>query len=173
MTTKSDTLHSARLRGAGWLLLLVLVLAAVFSAIFPFRLIRPFAPQTPEGLEMAYALRRWAPLFTLVAGALALALGVWLWRGARRWWVKAALVLMLAGAGGAAWFARQRQFEWMFNPLGGASFAGAGEVDFVEPSDMVLAVELGGEAAAYPVRLLAYHHIVHDTVGGVPVVATY
>ncbi len=83
------------------------------------------------------------------------------------------LALLLACAGGAAWFARQRQFEWMFSPLAGGSFAKASEADFLTPSDMVLAVELKGEAAAYPVRQLAYHHIAHDTVGGVPIVATY
>ncbi len=38
---------------------------------------------------------------------------------------------------------------------------------------MVLAVTHSGDAAAYPVRLLAYHHLVHDRVGGKPIVATY
>ena len=36
-----------------------------------------------------------------------------------------------------------------------------------------VAVERNGEAAAYPVRQLAYHHIVQDVVGGVPIVVTY
>ena len=30
-----------------------------------------------------------------------------------------------------------------------------------------------GEAAAYPIRQLAYHHLVQDIVGGVPIVVTY
>jgi hypothetical protein len=37
----------------------------------------------------------------------------------------------------------------------------------------VLAVENHGEAVAYPIRLMAYHHVVHDRVGGTPIVATY
>ena len=73
----------------------------------------------------------------------------------------------------AAWFARQNHFEWMFNPLAAPAYARAGEVDYVGDEDMVLAVERGGERVAYPVRLLAYHHLVADTVGGVPVIATY
>ena len=36
-----------------------------------------------------------------------------------------------------------------------------------------MAGALIGEAAAYPIRQMAYHHLVHDTVGGVPVVVTY
>ena len=49
----------------------------------------------------------------------------------------------------------------------------AAEANWVEDGDMVLAVEKNGEAAAYPVRQVAYHHVVQDVVGGVPIVATY
>jgi hypothetical protein len=83
------------------------------------------------------------------------------------------MVVVLVPVAVSVWFARQNHFEWMFNPLAGATYARAGEVDYVGDEDMVLAVERGGEAVAYPVRLLAYHHIVADTVGGVPVAATY
>ncbi len=37
----------------------------------------------------------------------------------------------------------------------------------------VLALEVGGEARAYPLQILMWHEIVNDTVGGRPVVATY
>jgi hypothetical protein len=46
-------------------------------------------------------------------------------------------------------------------------------VDFLRDDDMVLGMEANAESAAYPVRQMAYHHLVNDTVGGVPVVATY
>ena len=39
--------------------------------------------------------------------------------------------------------------------------------------DQVLAVEHNGDAVAYPVRLMAYHHVVKDNVGGMPIVSTY
>ena len=35
------------------------------------------------------------------------------------------------------------------------------------------AIAVNGTARAYPVRALAYHHIVNDTLGGVPLVGTY
>lgn len=73
----------------------------------------------------------------------------------------------------AAWASRQNVFERMFAPLEEARFAAAGEADWVAEDDPVLAVERNGEAAAYPVRQLAYHHIVQDVIGGEPVVATY
>jgi hypothetical protein len=37
----------------------------------------------------------------------------------------------------------------------------------------VLSVTLGNESVAYPIRLMGYHHVVQDTVGGTPIVATY
>jgi hypothetical protein len=61
----------------------------------------------------------------------------------------------------------------MFNPLANTAYAKVSDTGFVADTDMVLAVENNGEAVAYPVRLMAYHHLVQDTVGGTPVVATY
>jgi hypothetical protein len=40
----------------------------------------------------------------------------------------------------------------------------------VEP---VIALEVGGEAKTYPLQILTWHEIVNDTIGGVPVVATF
>ncbi|WP_373188567.1 DUF3179 domain-containing protein [Halolamina sp.] len=45
--------------------------------------------------------------------------------------------------------------------------------DHPHPDDEVVGVELGGEVTAYPIRYLNYHEIVNDTVGGVPVAATW
>ena len=39
-------------------------------------------------------------------------------------------------------------------------------------SDAVL-IGNTGEAVAYPIRILAYHHVINDVAGGTPIVATY
>lgn len=160
-------------RKAAWAVIIVLILITLALVVIPMRVIHPFRPQTPEGLELAYTLRRWAPVVTLVASIIIVALTLWLWRGARRWWRKAALVVFVALSMGVAWFARQNIFEWMFNPQPGASYARVADAGFVDDSDRVIAIEVNGDAVAYPVRQIAYHHVVEDTVGGVPVVATY
>jgi Protein of unknown function (DUF3179) len=161
----------SRRRWAGFILFL-LILAVIAMVAVPVFLIRPFSPQTPGGLAVAFALRRWAPLATALALIAGLALAFTLWRGGR-WWSRALVVLALIPLAGAAWLARFNIFEKMFSPLGGARFAPAAEASWVEDRDLVLAVERDGEAAAYPVRQVAYHHIVHDVVGGVPVAVTY
>jgi len=44
---------------------------------------------------------------------------------------------------------------------------------FLVPSDLVVGVELNGVARAYPLRLLRWHQIVNDTLGGVPITVTF
>jgi uncharacterized BrkB/YihY/UPF0761 family membrane protein len=160
-------------RRIAWASLFVLMLAVLAVVLVPVLLIQPFRPQTAREMEIAYTLRRWSPLLTVFAAIIALALTFWLWRGARRWWRKAVLVLMLVLTGASAWAARQNHFEWMFNPLPNPAYAKAGDAGFADDHDRVMTVEIGGEAVAYPIRLMAYHHLVADTVGGTPIVATY
>ncbi|WP_232831985.1 DUF3179 domain-containing protein [Nocardiopsis sp. FIRDI 009] len=52
-------------------------------------------------------------------------------------------------------------------------FEDVARVDWLEGSDPVLGVSVNGEERAYPVRILIWHEIVNDTVGGVPVAVTY
>jgi hypothetical protein len=160
-------------RRAAWLSVFVIVLIALGIVLAPVWIIQPFKPQTQRGLEVSYAMRRWSPLVTLFASAGALALAIWLWRGTHRWWRKAALAVLILPLLAATWLARQNHFEWMFQPLPNAAYAKIADASFVSDNDMVLAVESNGEAVAYPVRLMAYHHVVQDVVGGTPIVATY
>jgi len=155
-----------------WLLLSLIVVAAVALVALPVFLIMPFKAQTPAGVEWSYRLRRWSPLATVIATLVFLALCLKLWRGAR-WWGRAAMPVLLLPLLAVTWFAQQNHFEWMFNPLPNAAYARAGEAGFVADNDMVMAVEINGEAVAYPVRQMAYHHIINDIVGGKPITATY
>ena len=159
-------------RRSAWLLLLVIMLGALAIVFVPAWIIQPFKPQTTRGLEISFAMRRWSPLVTLIALAFALLLVGLLGRGSR-WWTKALLVLIMLPLLASTWFARQNHFEWMFNPLAHSAYAKPTEATFVVDNDMVLAVDNNGEAVAYPVRLMAYHHVVQDVVGGTPIVATY
>lgn len=52
-------------------------------------------------------------------------------------------------------------------------FVPAGEATFLQDADRVLGLTLGAEAKAYPIKILNWHEIVNDTVGGTAVVVTY
>lgn len=155
---------------AALLIATILVVAAVVA--IPVFLIMPFKSQTPSGVELSFALRRWSPLVTAGGLGVGLLLVALLWRGARRWG-RALAVLALVPLGAAAWFARQNHFEWMFAPLEGVSRVTLSGAGFVQPGDMVMGIVSNGVAMAYPVSQVAYHHVVNDTVGGVPIAATY
>jgi hypothetical protein len=49
----------------------------------------------------------------------------------------------------------------------------AEEATWLDPDEMVLGVELAGEARAYPLAQMAYHHVVNDVIGGNPYLVTY
>jgi hypothetical protein len=146
------------------------ILAIVLAPVW---IIQPFSPQSQRGLEWSYVMKRWSPLLTLLAAGAALMVMVWLWRNSRRWWRKALLIIVFLPVLPATWLARQNHFEWMFNPLPNPAYAKSSEADFVADTDIVMAIEFKDEAAAYPIRQMAYHHIVEDVVGGTPIVATY
>jgi len=169
MTNRSG----GRARYLAWCVLLVNVLLAFTIVIVPVFIIQPFKAQTQRGLAISYAMRSWSPFVTIAALIIALVLTVWLWKQSRRWFAKVVLIILLLPVLLVTWFARQNHFEWMFNPLAHSTYAKAADAPFVGDSDMVLAVTINGESAAYPVRLMAYHHVVQDQVGGTPIVATY
>jgi hypothetical protein len=59
-------------------------------------------------------------------------------------------------------------------PIDSPQFRTIAESDpSMQDSEAVVALEVGGEARAYPVQILIWHEIVNDTVGGVPVAITY
>jgi hypothetical protein len=58
-------------------------------------------------------------------------------------------------------------------PIDEPRFLPTDEVSFLADDEPVLALEIGGEARAYPVQVLIWHEIVNDTVAGVPVSVTY
>ena len=58
-------------------------------------------------------------------------------------------------------------------PVDAPRFLPSSAVSFLADHEPVLAVDIDGEARAYPVQILVWHEIVNDTVAGVPVAITY
>jgi hypothetical protein len=172
MGSESSNSSAGRKRKLAWLVLFLATAGALAMVIAPVAIIFPFRAQTPDGLRFALTLRQWSPIVAPAASILVVLLMVFLWRGSR-WWRKTLLVLAFILTLPPVWFARQNHFEWMFNPLPNPAYAGVSEADFIDKADYVIAVEMNGDAAAYPIRQMAYHHVVHDSVGGVPIVVTY
>lgn len=137
----------------------------------PAIIIRPFAHQSPSGLALAMALRERAPLVTLVAAVLCVWTAVLLWQSSNLW-RKVTLSAVVGLVFFSAVMSRLNYFEWMFHPVDGPQFESEA-ASKLENGEMLLAVRFGSDARAYPIREMAYHHILNDVVQGTPIAVTY
>ena len=74
---------------------------------------------------------------------------------------------------------RVEEIMWGGVPLDGIpaldnpSMIPAGEADYLLPGEPVFGLSINGEARAYPLRILDWHEMANDVVGGVPVSLAY
>jgi len=162
--------NQSKSRGLGLLLALLTVLSLGLF-LLPAFVIRPFRHQSEGALSLAIAVKRIAPALTLAVLVGLLALGWRLWRNSSRV-LQAGIVIALAFGTASAVMVRQNYFEWMFRPITAAGFVSPGDAG-LNDKEMVMAVQIGREARAYPIMEMAYHHILNDTVAGVPIAVTY
>jgi hypothetical protein len=94
-----------------------------------------------------------------------------LWRNTSRW-LKAPLLIAAFFVVFAAVMSHLNYFEWMFHPVDRAQFEPESSSK-LDAKEMILAVRYSSDARAYPIREMAYHHILNDVVGGVPIAVTY
>lgn len=125
--------------------------------------------QRMNSLEFAYFLHtcRWAfrGVFLLM-----LALGIKDAFAVPRKWVPA--VLTLAGGAIVGYFNFKMSADHMFREPAHPDYQARAK-NQVDENAVVVGIEFNGEAKAYPLRYLVYHHQVRDTVGGKPVMVTY
>lgn len=151
-------------------------MAAVVSlacVAYPLYVIRPFRAQGARELAAALFVLRVGPWLSIECALGAVAAAVYAWRGVRGWKVRAAAVLCVLVAALGASVARLNPYEkLLFHAIGEPQFEAA-ERAHVDANDMVLVVRVNHASHAYPIREIAYHHVVNDTLGGEPIVATY
>jgi len=154
-----------------WSLFLLSALVGIGLFFIPAFIIYPFRHQTSSGLALAMSLRQYAPLGTLAAAVVCPLLALTLWKSGnlRRKIVLSTVLLLVAFS---AVMSRLNYFEWMFHPVDSPQFESA-SASKLDKGEMILAVRSGADARAYPIREMAYHHVLNDVVAGVPVAVTY
>ena len=162
---------SSNHRALSWIVFSVSALVAIGLFFIPAFIIRPFTHQSARGLDLAMILRQRAPWGTLIAAFVCLAFAFSLWKVSNLW-RKIALVVVMLPVLFSTVMAHLNYFEWMFHPVDSAKFESA-SASKLGSTEMVLAVRYGADARAYPIREMAYHHILNDVVAGVPIAVTY
>ncbi len=156
-----------------WGFVLLACLAVSLACVaYPLYVIRPFRAQGARELALALSVARIRPVVTAVFALIAIAALVPYWRMRPQRWRRglASFAVLLTCA--LVILARVNVFEQMFHPVETASFSAA-NVAKLDPDDKVLAIKVGQTARGYPIRSIAYHHMVNDLVGGRAIVATY
>ena len=166
-------MQPSRISGLGLFGAALFALASLACFAYPLYVIRPFRFQGAAELRVALFIARIGPWVSIFCAAASIGLVVLAWPRIRRWSLRTAAVLCIVIAGLGAWLARFNLYEqMMFHPIRSPEFEAAARAT-IDASDMVLAVRVNNVSRAYPIRQIAYHHIVNDIVGGLPIVATY
>jgi hypothetical protein len=127
--------------------------------------------QRVRSIDVAYFLYSWRWAFRLVFGVLILA-GVrsaWLAPGWKKWLAPASLLLAM---GVAAVVNLKMSADHMFVQPRSLSMQPAAR-NKVDKNRLVVGIELNGDARAYPLQFIGYHHQVRDIVGEKPVMVSY
>ena len=125
--------------------------------------------QTIESLDIAYFLHtyRWyfRGLFCLMIAVGSVKAFEIKWK-----WVPVLAIFFVGIV--AYYFNYKMTAESIFKEPQALSFKTQGE-NSLSDSSVVIAVSQNGEAKAYPIRYIGYHHQVRDTIGDRPVMVTY
>lgn len=147
-----------------WILSAVAAVSLVLG-LFPMLIAHPLVEQTPAILAAAYWIRTAGPWLSIALAAVAAAIA---WRKRRVW-----ALLLVAPPFAYVYTSRVYFTEWFFAPAAGADWTEAASYTDVGVDDMVIGVVVNGTARAYPVRYLAFHHVLNDSIGTAPIVPTY
>ena len=127
--------------------------------------------QRMRSIELAYALYQWRWAARAVFGLMVLAGVMPAWRTPGR--LKCLVpVALLAVAGVTYAFNFQMAADHMFLQPTVVNMQPA-SANKVAPDRLVVGIEMDGQARAYPLQYIGYHHQVRDTLAGKPILVSY
>lgn len=125
--------------------------------------------QQMNSIDFAYFLYTYRWYFRIVFVLMAFAGSFKAFQTDKKWIPAIAIIpVILIGY----FFNFQMTADHMFLQPETLTFKGRTE-NTLSDSSVVIAVNHEGEAKAYPVRFIVYHHQVRDTIGGKPIMVTY
>src|SRR5712672_685758 len=127
--------------------------------------------QRMASIDLAYRLYSWRWLFRAIFVVMIVAGAASAWRapGRERFAAPAALVL---GAIIVYVLNFQMAADHMFVAPGSVTMLPA-DLNKVDTARLVVGIEVDGQARAFPIQFIGYHHQVRDTVAGRPVMVSY
>ena len=130
----------------------------------------PYSQRT-RSIELAYMLYRYRWLARAVFGALIVAGLLPTWRAGWTGKLTTAVAVLVAGAVTYLFNFRMAADHMFLQPTVVSMQPVSSNT--VEPERLVVGVDIGGDARAYPLRFIGYHHHLRDTVGGKDILVSY
>ncbi len=154
------------------LLLIIGLLFLIALEISKVYFIMPFpGSQQSDTIGLAYFIDKYI-LWLRILGIIIVISPLLYYLRKGKWWQKTVLIVVLA-------FYAIVVYEFNFKFLADKMFYQPKEKLFTAnmpdsvKNKLVIGVAINGEAKAYPIEIIGYHHQVKDTVGNTPVMVTY
>jgi Protein of unknown function (DUF3179) len=127
--------------------------------------------QRMASIDLAYLLYTWRWLFRAIFVAMIVAGAASAWRTPGR--KKFAVPVLLVLAAGVAYALNfQMAADRMFIAPKSVVMVPA-DRNKVDTGRLIVGIDINGQARAFPIQFIGYHHQVRDTVGGQPVMVSY
>ena len=124
--------------------------------------------QDAKSIDLAYFLHSYRWIFRIALGLVILIGLVPAFKGSK--WLTIIVLLLIAAVEYVVKY--EMAADTMFYEPRYLNMAVLPD-NVVSDDRLVLGVELNGEARAYPIQFIGYHHKVFDTIGGKPIMVTY
>jgi hypothetical protein len=127
--------------------------------------------QRMTSIDFAYWLYTWRWVFRAIFAAMIVAGAPFAWRtpGRKRFAVPALLVVAVAAVYGLNF---QMAADHMFIAPKSVLMVPA-DRNKVDTSRLIVGIDINGQARAFPIQFIGYHHQVRDTVDGQPIMVSY
>ncbi len=146
------------------------ILLLIAFEILHVYFIMPFpGSQQMDSVGLAYFLHSYRWFFRILAGILILTGAKSVFSGKREWIPTLALLVTF---GVVYMFNFKMSADAMFKESEHLTLQPKA-TNILDSNTIIIGVSLNGEAKAYPIRYLAYHHQVQDSLGGKPILVTY
>lgn len=159
-----------------WLLLLVGWLLAILAPVALTLLLMPVVPsmQTWDSVGWSFSIHRFAWPITIVGAAMVI-YGILLAWPTGRWYSRVFMVLLpLVAIAIHVMVSQNMTAEGVFNEPSVVHRTLIDEGSAAASDTTIYVwVSFNGQLAGYPLDLVAHHHKIQDTVGGIPVLVTY
>jgi len=146
-----------------------IIALALFEILKVYFIMPMPGSQQMDSIDLAYFLHSWRWAFRILF-ALMIVIGTIQAFSNKRKWLPLSIIILTAGI----------VYLFNFKMLAEKMFLQAEKIEFSTQTNnqlagdrLVIGVENNGDAKAYPIEFLAYHHQVRDSVGGKPVMVTY